>query len=1598
MVPRSRPAFLQSSAALGLPCLADMDASWDEALQELLDGWDAGVQNLLEQADDDVFLEDVPVPLPPPVDESWVNSHADLHKQQVPHGIVAQLQDAAHHLHLCPLQPLFEQILTHPNPDADVPQPAGLSSHLIDIAKFYCHADAKLHASKEAVSRIVGVAPAQLDDALAVFTNTLIHLSRATNQQIEQILVNSQAELLMYAEVSRYDETPMKVAHTQSVLQDSLAADTAGDFPAAASGWSSAHAGVGVNTAFDYKSSGLSKMFSTESKYVMVTKLPVEGPTGLTEQFFVFTGQHLTWNQLLNRATAPVMMQAIAETAAVTKFANQFALRVRAATTDQASANILLEKTISEAREGSWCNLHLLCNAHHCARVHSKSLTLLEQHISGLVNYALSLSLGSSMFEFRKALARVIDRMPLVVRRGAPPQEVVEYQTDMLKLFCASGTRSAERHFLLTNLCNGYWRNTEQLEIYLDAGVEFEAKQVKANLLRALLVSLAHKNFSLYPRHRWIGCDVATDEVGLCLCIHGVGAAAFEDMCREIAGKGQPAGPAGHILEEAAPADQPPAELLLAASFPSDTLATVPDEDIPMGPLFADDQEPEHLHPADEGQPDKQQAMAAENARARKRALEWLAGRPFGSVMMLRLALKPLCKLLGDYIDRSGHRWELEQRAAVAQMEEAAPGSSVRTTPVQQYVNLVSEKRFLAELEALRSPQTWRWLPRHLWTLEQQCLAFRLLSRMGCLVHQLLIVPTQSCPLLLFKLLDEEHVATDIQALPPCMLDSFSSQFVKRFPADTLRSTEARTCLTALSLALKTETVQVEWGHSAMHRLISTSSVHTHTPQMKFVNAQWVLQRYSQRRYPPQSRRTSARKTLPKPVPSGKPSARAKGSKRKGGGGSWRAWVNKAARGSTGVVDFQALSATYRQARQEQSEAFTEAAQRGAAATARLKEGASSGFGKRLRQVLCSRDRAASSSAATGSASAKPLLGEVVASASPPLTVALQQQVEQRLTQVRAVAKRASKTKRAEASQRQQILAKHVDRDGQRTLEALLGAIPELLSLSGSLQPVPHPEFSCVDVNLELEQQAVAVGTWAASRKRSSNLSAVLSDDWSHKNRLISQAPTQPVAAAQPRQKQSCLTRGFCTCTWAGKQTFRLYSAFLQHLKAQFSRRDMHSKHTLLDGFVIVRLTGQQEQPDEDESWQQALGDLLGEEVHRVTEERLCRGQLWLHVGLQYLKPYRPTLQVLDFVRMEPRGRVVLRQTGRFQQALDTIAKLSLKSSWEMEFFKMLSFKRPLALFEPDLCLVEAQTEDPVRLWPLERKRRGRRARSVRADNVSGDLEALSQAGVEAAPPTPEAGLGEQDAASEGSEVSDATNLAVSSEEESNPEEAEETEFDELLDMLFAVEAEPAHADDEMQQPEPVRIPSPAPSSAQDESGGEQPPVEPRATAGPEQGDSGSSTPPAPDAAPPAEPPRGAEADAADVIPDVAVARARAVAARSAAELVLEIDGGVLSYYRQGIFTATCSNPLHHRCVLTRTARAGRAPAQGRPLGLLASWLAMGTAVESKEEHWDKTTWPSFEDRRAAREALAQQDDAWPFFGFERAEREGEGAEPLLLP
>ena len=409
-----------------------------------------------------------------------------------------------------------------------------------------------------------------------------------------------------------------------------------------------------------------------------------------------------------------------------------------------------------------------------------------------------------------------------------------------------------------------------------------------------------------------------------------------------------------------------------------------------------------------------------------------------------------------------------------------------------------------------------------------------------------------------------------------------------------------------------------------------------------------------------------------------------------------------------------------------------------------------------------------------------------------------------------------------------------------------------------------------------------------------------------------------------------------------------------------------------------------------DPSWGLPLTGYSGEADTADTE---VVAQHWWHVSLQYLQPYRPTFQRVTLQENLPDSHVVVEQTGEFLTDLEACDSLSLDAAWSVQVFHLSESQRPLGTLQPKQGILKSGGSEAVSIWPVpQARRRGRRAHPKAKAQSRADQE----------------GDGSALAVDPGS-VRASSGPAVQ-------EEEEEEEADEVPDEVEAADSEESSADTELQhvcelalqdldyqaipeatsvqehliegevcleevgpvQEEPLLEGEEVPQTL-----GDAPVAAEAAGAAPAQ----EQVLEGPVAMPPPPIPEQLEADAVSV-----------ASSRGKAEISLEIEGGKLTFYRQGFFTATCRNVAHTKCVMTRTSQPGRRAAQGRPLGFLVAWLALSEETVDKTDHWNRSRWPDHATRTAARHRLAELPGGQELLECERQQEPGETSEPDNLP
>ena len=990
------------------------------------------------------------------------------------------------------------------------------------------------------------------------------------------------------------------------------------------------------HNVFQVKTATAAKLLATSQQFGYLLRLPEEVQAQAGRQHLLLRGSSLTCLQALESATGPNLKQALIENDGVSEFSNSFFTKTRLTTTDMAGANVVAEKLIMAGRDESWGHFHNFCNVHVISRSISRSLELFSKDVTGMINCSLALSIGSSMERFRRSLAHVLAQK-IVVTPGSSSLEAHRHRDFVLDLFCTTGSKVALKQYLLKKLPNGNWQDREQVQVFVTPGVAYNESDIKEKVISGLLLVLSGKLLRTFPRHRWLGADMAIYEVGLCEAVHGLASQAFEHMMSVQRSSAPGPGEAGASTNAPESHLQPPDEPAGSILVPEAT-SNITDFDGPEGGDNAATG-PAALLQHGVGELQTAQVLAAENERHRRLAAAWLKERPLANLMALRLCIGPLSDLIGRYVSQSGHRWETEERASLVS-KLAGGDDKPRRYNLLEYVKLTAETHFFKQLESMQQDAVWAHIPREAWHMEFQSQLFRTLSRMGAAIEELLVEPTRRAPFLLLRLLTDDADASDhLVHTPDCCLDDFTRKHMGKYPEDELVSADSLAILESLCVCGSSETVGLEWG-------LSATSNQSKRPTLEFIGAQWLCQKHKQRQGATCAELQMSPSSRP-PRVGGTSSSSQAGEVRKkqrGGGGTWRAFASMKARGQKGRPDFHVIAEEYALAKRLQTDELAQAHEVGAAATLRHQLQGTPGFGPTPRQVERKRKSMQDASLSLSLLLSTQLGGEAITN---PL---------------------------------------ESDLKGQMSAECVFDVVPELHILRSSLHYSPHHKLLYADlIPNTYPELSMAVASFAKQNSRTLNLSASLRHDWTKRHETIGVAE----ATGQKNFKKPtlCCQYGLCLCTHTGKQVLSLRNQFLKHLKAWVSSQTSSEKTYLQDGWLVVLLK-QQHSLAERPSWSACAMDLMHTDSAPDTEWTKSE-EIWLHIAMQYFKPYRPTFHRLVFEQQEANGRITLRQTGHFLSEFRLWDSLNLESTWSMKLYCIVTGATPLAKLSPSKCWVE---------------------------------------------------------------------------------------------------------------------------------------------------------------------------------------------------------------------------------------------------------------------------------------------------------------------
>jgi hypothetical protein len=152
-----------------------------------------------------------------------------------------------------------------------------------------------------------------------------------------------------------------------------------------------------------------------------------------------------------------------------------------------------------------------------------------------MIRLAMSVSFGGHMARFRRIMVGVLQQTNLILH-GRCSEDALQFRKTAIRLFMSRGETNPIKRFLLQFLPNGDWRREDRIEVWLPHGVQADHQFVVNSVASGMTFALASRQFKLWPRHRWLGADVACDELGLLESCHRLLTTVFIKYCASFGG------------------------------------------------------------------------------------------------------------------------------------------------------------------------------------------------------------------------------------------------------------------------------------------------------------------------------------------------------------------------------------------------------------------------------------------------------------------------------------------------------------------------------------------------------------------------------------------------------------------------------------------------------------------------------------------------------------------------------------------------------------------------------------------------------------------------------------------------------------------------------------------------------------------------------------------------------------------------------------------------------------------------------------------------------------------------------------------------------
>jgi hypothetical protein len=223
------------------------------------------------------------------------------------------------------------------------------------------------------------------------------------------------------------------------------------------------------------------------------------------------------------------------------------------------------------------------------------------------------------------------------------------------------------------------------------------------------------------------------------------------------------------------------------------------------------------------------------NRRMKMDCNKWARTNPASRLLILAIVDMPIYLIMQSMLHRSGEAFDLRNDSLGA----AGQGRMYRI--LEAHKNVCECDASWRLLRLLRDADPWETLPLSERTLANRSLAFRTLAREVAGIFMLLAVPHVGMPFSVFSLLEDRSAAAGLLSSPKCMRDDFSNGLLDAYPGDELGGPESLAVLASIGEIARTDTANIECGHSFWQREARARSLQTKVATHSAVSATFLM-------------------------------------------------------------------------------------------------------------------------------------------------------------------------------------------------------------------------------------------------------------------------------------------------------------------------------------------------------------------------------------------------------------------------------------------------------------------------------------------------------------------------------------------------------------------------------------------------------------------------------------------------------------------------------------------------------------------------------------------------------------------------------------